>query len=362
MSIFDRRTASVLSTVVLVGLAVAFVYAARAVIIIFCFAILLAYLIDPVVRFLQRHSLFFKRLRGPHVAEAYLALLIFVALIFHLLAPGSLGRSAKLLQRLPTLSDRLATGEIAADLGNKYGWDENQILRWKTFLVQHRSDIQNMTGTAERLATTGIGAIIVIPILAIFFLSDGESLANQVIQLVSTKENYEDFQSLAAELNTMLQHYIRAKVTLGGLSLAYVSITSLALGFPHPLALGVLAGTLEFIPIAGWMIAATTIISVGAFTHSHWIWMAVLLGLWRMLMDYWIAPRVMGHELEIHPLLALFTLMAGAAVGGFVGVYLALPFAAALRVVWRRFTTHAPGFGSTSCQRVSDCEHADSDS
>jgi predicted PurR-regulated permease PerM len=218
----------------------------------------------------------------------------------------------------------------------------------KTFLIQHRSNIEKMTGTAERLATTGIGAVVVIPILAIFFLSAGESLADQVIHLVSTKENYEDFCSLAAELNTMLRHYIRAKVTLGGLSLAYVSIASLTLGFPHPLALGVLAGTLEFIPIAGWMIAATTIVSLGALIHAHWIWMAVLLGLWRMLMDYGIAPRVMGHELEIHPLLAIFTLMAGAAVGGFVGVYLALPVVAALRVVWRRFATHAPDLGAMS--------------
>jgi predicted PurR-regulated permease PerM len=218
----------------------------------------------------------------------------------------------------------------------------------KTFLIQHRSDIEKMTGTAARLATTGIGAVVVIPILAIFFLSAGESLADQVIHLVSTKENYGDFCSLAAELNTMLRHYIRAKVTLGVLSLAYVSIASLTLRFPHPLALGVLAGTLEFIPIAGWMIAAATIVSLGALIHAHWIWMAVLLGLWRMLMDYGIAPRVMGHELEIHPLLAIFTLMAGAAIGGFVGVYLALPVVAALRVVWRRFATHPPDLGAMS--------------
>src|SRR5208282_5864154 len=138
-----------------------------------------------------------------------------------------------------------------------------------------RSDIEKMTGTAGRLATTGIGAVVVIPILAIFFLSAGESLANQVIQLVSNKENYEDFCSLAAELNTMLRHYIRAKVTLGALSLAYVFIASLTLRFPHPLALGVLAGTLEFIPIAGWIIAAATIVSLGALIHAHWIWMAV---------------------------------------------------------------------------------------
>src|SRR6202162_1517715 len=128
MSIFDRRTARILSTILLFALALAFVFVARTVIIIFCFAILFAYLIDPVVRFIQRHSLLFKRLRGPHVAEAYLALLIFIGLIFHVLAPGSLGRSVKLLQRLPTLSDRLATGEIAADIGNQYSWDNNQTL------------------------------------------------------------------------------------------------------------------------------------------------------------------------------------------------------------------------------------------
>jgi predicted PurR-regulated permease PerM len=110
----------------------------------------------------------------------------------------------------------------------------------------------------------------------------------------------------------------------------------LVLGFPHSIAFGLLGGILEFIPVAGWMISAITIISVGALTHSPWIWMAALLGVWRMLMDYWIAPRVMGHELEIHPLLAIFTLMVGGAIGGIVGVYLSVPLAAALRVLWRR--------------------------
>lgn len=337
MSFFDRRTASILLTILLFSLALAFVYLARMVIIIFCFAILFAYLIDPVVRFIQRHSLLFRNLRGPHIAEAYLALILFIALILHVLSPGFFARSARMLQRLPTLSERLATGEIAADVGNKYGWSDAQTQRFKAILIQHQSDIQNFARATERFARVAVGGVVVIPILAIFFLSDGENLANQVIRLVSTKENIEEFQSLAVELHVMLQHYIRAKVTLVVLSLSYVTTTSLALRFPHPIALGFLAGILEFIPIAGWMIAAATIVSVGALTHSHWIWMAAFLGLWRMLVDYLIAPRVMGHELEMHPLLAIFTLMAGAAVGGFVGVYLALPFVAAMRVVWRRF-------------------------
>jgi predicted PurR-regulated permease PerM len=69
--------------------------------------------------------------------------------------------------------------------------------------------------------------------------------------------------------------------------------------------------------------------------------MAALLGLWRVIMDYWIAPHVMGHELEIHPLLAIFTVMVGGAVGGIVGIYLSVPIVAALRVIWNRFASHA---------------------
>jgi predicted PurR-regulated permease PerM len=54
-----------------------------------------------------------------------------------------------------------------------------------------------------------------------------------------------------------------------------------------------------------------------------------------MLMDYWISPRVMGHELEIHPLMAIFAVMLGGAIGGIVGIYLSVPFVAVLRVLWR---------------------------
>ena len=113
----------------------------------------------------------------------------------------------------------------------------------------------------------------------------------------------------------------------------------LLLGFPNAITLGILAGILEFIPVAGWMTAAATIVTVGVLTHSHWIWMLTLLAVWRILMDYGIAPRVMGHELEMHPLLAIFTLMVGGAIGGIIGIYLSVPIAAALRVVYRHLAS-----------------------
>ena len=79
MAFPDRRTTNIFFTLVLCAIVCAILYAARYILLIFVFAILLAYLIDPIVRFLQRHSLFFKNLRGPHVVETYLA---FVLLLF----------------------------------------------------------------------------------------------------------------------------------------------------------------------------------------------------------------------------------------------------------------------------------------
>lgn len=334
---FDARTARVLFTILVFALVLAVVYVARGVIIVFVFAILFAYLIDPVVRFLQRHSLFFKNLRGPHILEAYLGFLILIVLGIHGIDPGFFRHAGGVIRGLPALTEEISTGEIATKLGDKYGWTDAQELRLKSFLIQHHDRIHGFLDNGQRIIPTAIGSLVLIPILGLFFLNDGAALADSIIQLVSTKENVEELRSFASELNVMFQHYIRAKVILAILSLVFCSVTTFFLGFPHALALGVLAGVLEFIPVAGWMISATTIVTIGALTHSHWIWMAALLGLWRMLMDYFISPRVVGHELEIHPLLAIFTVMVGGAVGGIVGIYLSIPVVATLRVVYRRF-------------------------
>jgi predicted PurR-regulated permease PerM len=337
MSMLDRRTAKVLMTILVFALAIAIVYVARAVFVVFIFAILFAYLIDPVVRFLQRHSLFFKNLRGPHILEAYLGILILIAVGIHALDPGFFRHAGGVIRGFPAISEQISTGEIATRIGDKYGWTDGQELRLKSFLIQHHERIRGLLENGQRIIPGAIGSLVLIPILGLFFLNDGPVLADCFIQLIATEDNLEDARSFASELNVMFQHYIRAKVILAILSFVFCSVTTVLLGFPHALALGVLAGVLEFIPVAGWMISATTIITFGALTHSHWIWMAALLGLWRMLMDYFISPRVVGRELEIHPLLAIFTVMVGGAVGGIVGIYLSVPIVATLRVVYRRF-------------------------
>ena len=88
MAFPERRTANILLTVLFFAVVCAALYSARRIILIFVFAIFFAYLIDPVVKFLQRHSLFFRNLRGPAVIEVYLAFVVLIALLGFSFAPG----------------------------------------------------------------------------------------------------------------------------------------------------------------------------------------------------------------------------------------------------------------------------------
>src|SRR5215470_18246979 len=116
MAFPDRRTLNVLMTTLLFALVLVIVYVARAVIVIFVFSILFAYLINPIVRFLQKHSLFFKNLRGPHVVEAYLAFVFAIALLSYGLAPHLQKNAVRVLSAVPSLNQKVSSGEIADDL------------------------------------------------------------------------------------------------------------------------------------------------------------------------------------------------------------------------------------------------------
>jgi predicted PurR-regulated permease PerM len=71
--------------------------------------------------------------------------------------------------------------------------------------------------------------------------------------------------------------------------------------------------------------------------YHHLLVVALFLGGWRLLQDYFTSPRLMGGTLELHPLAVIFAVLVGGEIGGVIGVYLSIPIAAALRIVWRRW-------------------------
>ena len=342
MSFPDRRTVDVLLTTLLFMGVCSLVYSARRVILVFVVAILFAYLINPIVRFLERHSLFSRNLRGPAVVEVYLLLLILIAIPAHSLVPALLRQAGTLIETAPALLTGQSPGEFVTEIGGTYGWTDVQELRLRMFLARHREEMESLVRAAEQHLPTAVqamGYLLVIPILAVFFLREGQELANALILFFTSPGNSETAHKLAEELDAVLRKYIKAKVELGSLSLVVYSLTMLLFGCPYAIALGIFGGLLDCIPVVGGILAVTAIISVGALAHTHWIWMAVLLAGWRMVQDYVIAPRVMGHNLEIHRLMAIFAVMAGWEVGGLLGIYLALPLTAVAGVIWRSYVS-----------------------
>jgi predicted PurR-regulated permease PerM len=336
MAFPERRTVDVLLTILLVAGVCAAIYCARRIILIFVFAVLFAYLINPVVKFLQRHSLLCRNLRAPAVIEVYLAFVILIAAVGYRFAPGLIQNTVKAVDEVPALLDGLSTGDIATQLRGKYGWSEKQEFRLRTFLARHKEDIQGLVQRTDRfLSNTAelLGSVLLIPVLAIFFLRDGDNIADILIRLFFSPERRAKIRVLANQLHLMLTEYIRAQVLLCSLSFLFYLAALILLRFPHAFALSVLGGLLEFLPALGWITTLAAIVGVGVVNHLHWIWMAVLLGLWRVIQDYFVTPRIMGSHLKIHPLAAIFALLVGAEIGGIVGIYLAIPLMASVRVI-----------------------------
>src|SRR6266851_1558521 len=351
MAFPQRRILDILLTILFFGVVCVAVYSARRVILIFIFAIFFAYLIDPVVKFLQRHSLFFKSLRGPAVVEVYLAFVILMALAGYTFAPGMARNTMKLLDNTPALLNSLSTGDIATQLREKYGWSEEQEFRFRGFLARHKDNIERLVPAVDRYISNAaqlFGVLLLIPILAIFFLRDGDHIADVLIQLFFPANRRPRIRAVATELHLMLTRYVRAQVLLCGLSFLFYSSALLLLRFPHAIALGFLGGVLEFVPVVGWTSTFAVIVGVDIVNQSHWLWMAALLGIWRVIQDYFVSPRILGHQLKIHPLAAIFAVLVGAEIGGIVGIYLAVPLMASMRVIWRVGATKQPRQGHHS--------------
>jgi predicted PurR-regulated permease PerM len=338
MAFPERRTVDILLTTALLTAAGVAVYCARRVILVFVFAILFTYLIDPIVKFLQRHSLFFRNLRGPAVVEVYVAFVLLIALAGYTFAPSLARSTSRVLDDAPALLNSLSTGDIASDLRGKYGWSEAQELRFRAFLARHKEDIQSLVPTVDRYlsnATQIFGYLLLIPILAIFFLRDGPRIVDVVIQLLFHADRHPKIHALVSELHLMLTQYIRAQLLLCALSFVFYSAVMLVLRLPHAIVFGILGGLLEFIPVVGWTSTFAAVVGVGILSHSHWVWMAALLGIWRVIQDYFAAPRIMGSHLKINPLAAIFAVLVGAEIGGIVGICLAVPMMASSCIIWR---------------------------
>jgi predicted PurR-regulated permease PerM len=339
--LIDTRTIRVLFTALLFTLALGFFYVARRTLEAFLFAVFFAYLVDPAISRLEK----LVRSRGRAIALIYFLLVIMLVTFFFFVGPQIGRQTQKLSAALPALIEKIGSGQIAEQLGAEHGWSASTRYQLKSFLVNHREDLLGVAQRAGlRVAEVAQQSwlLIVVPILAVFFLKDGQMFSQVVLSFVNTRPQKEFVQGVLGDLNQMLAHFIRAQLTLAALSLlAYMSFMGL-MRVPYALLLGTAGGIMEFIPVVGPLVAGVLILGVALLTsYQHWL---VLLGFllgWRLIQDYLVSPRIMGRSMELHPLAAIFGVLAGAEIAGVLGVYLSIPVMASLRIVFRRWRLYA---------------------
>ena len=340
MPVADARTARVLITVLLFALGLGFLYAARQTLVAFLFAIFFAYLMSPLVSYLEKVL----RGRGRAIAVIYVLLLGLVVLFFVSTGPRIARESARLGQSLPALS-KLSSGQIAEQLGQEHGWNARVVDLARDYLASHSDEIAKLAqNVGLRVADVAKQAwlLVVVPLLSIFFLKDGRGFSQILLGLVQSRPQRELLQGVLSDLNQMLAHFIRAQLTLAALSLVMYSAMLGVLRMPYALVLGTLGGLLEFIPVVGPLVAAVTIVGVSLLvSYPHWFVLIIFLGVWRLIQDYVTSPRIMGQSMELHPLAAIFGVMAGGEVGGILGIFLSIPVMASLRIMFRRWRLYA---------------------
>ncbi len=348
MTILDSRTSRVLLTALLFALTLGFLYAARRTLILFLFAVLFAYLINPAVLRLEK----IVRSRVWAITIIYLLLLLGLCVFGFLVGPRIARQSARLGESLPGLMDKASTGQLSgqigqltARIGNEHGWSADTQKRILSFLLSRRQDLQQLAqriGVRAAESAQEVWVLFLVPILAIFFLRDGGNFHEVLLSLVQSRTQREFLQDVLHDLNQMLAQFIRAQLTLAALSLiVYTSILG-AMRVPYALMLGTAGGALEFVPVAGPLLAGAAMMVVAVLAgYTHWPFVLLFLFVWRIIQDYVISPRIMGVSVELHPLAALFGILAGGEIAGILGVYLSIPVMASLRIVWRRWRIYA---------------------
>ncbi len=335
MTLLDKQTLRILFTVLATAATLSFVWLARKPLLAFLFAMLFAYLLDPLICLIQRWT---RANRVVAISVVYVALLAGLLTVGMAAGPRVLEEGRHLSQAAPELYNRVASGSIALQVGRARGWSDQTQARVQKFIVGHREEVLSAISAQSSKATDFAGNalwILLVPILAIFFLKDKSQFARNIEGLLEDPSSRRILRDILSDLDEMLSHFVRAQLYLAAISGAVYILVLSVLRVPYALALGTLGGLMEFIPFVGPLVAAVLILAVSfGLNYSHLALVLIFLGLWRVLQDYVISPRVLGGRVEVHPLAAIFGVLAGGEIAGVAGIYFAVPVMAAARILW----------------------------
>ena len=334
----DPRALRVGWTVLLLALVVAAAYAIRSTLVVFMIAVLFAYLLTPLVDAVQHYTP--RRVSGTFaLAIVYLMLVGFLVALAFTLGSRIADEANSLAVRLP---DLLKNREWIDRIPLPY-WLEPMRARMVQWLQQEIDTggkdilpyVKNFGGQLVSGARY-ILYIVLVPIVAFFFLKDGRRIRHDVIDSLD-ETNQLVVEEILDDVNRLLGQYIRALVLLSVSAFIAYSVFLGATGAPYAILLAVISALGEFLPVVGPAAGAAIVLAVtGLSGYTHLITFILFWILFRMFQDYVVNPYLMGKGVELNPLLVLFGVLAGEQIAGVTGMFFSVPVIATLRVVFVR--------------------------
>ncbi|MDE3112397.1 MAG: AI-2E family transporter [Chloroflexota bacterium] len=300
----------------------------------FVWAFVVGYVLLPAVGFFEKRGL----RRGAAAATVFLILLAAIAGVLRLVAPIAVAQLHELQRAFPsTVLNAQRTGaEILRDIG----------LGDLTALV-FPGGTQEVAQNVGRMVVPLAQALgrfaleLLVFLIAVFFvLRDAPRLFESLEGLVPRTQRAE-LLHIGGQVGYLIRRYIRGQLILVLLMATVTGIGLSILKVPYSVLLGSITGVLELIPIVGPITAGAlaALVALGHPSPFGWtqLWyvgaVVIMYTVLRQVEDYVVVPLVIGRIVRLHPAVVIFSVLAGGALFGLLGVILAVPVAATLRLV-----------------------------
>ena len=323
----------------LVAVIVAFsFYFLRTILLPFVIGIAVAYFLDPVVDKLEERK-WNRSLATLFTLFVFLALVIF--LVF-LLVPVLTNQLKNFAQFLPIVKDKLQLiiDAVAGILNNKVDAKvldvpASGLIKWSTKMLG--GVIDGGAAIADLLSL-----FLITPLVAFYLLRDWDLIVEKVYDWFPIRHK-DTLQEQLNEIDKKLAAFVRGQGTVCLILASYYAITLTMTGLEFGVVIGVFAGLISFVPFVGAIVGGLLSIGLAYLQFEAWTNIVIIAGIFilgQILEGYILTPKFIGEAVGLHPVWVIFSLLAGGALFGFLGVLLALPMAAIVGVLFRFCIDH----------------------
>lgn len=176
--------------------------------------------------------------------------------------------------------------------------------------------------------------LIAVPVLVFYFLTDGKNLRDEISLLVPRR--YESaFAKFLDQADRVFDGYVRGQLILCGIALVITFLAALLLRLPYALTLGLWGGLTRAIPFVGPVFGGVPMIAVAFFSHNmtYAIVALIITGFMHFAESKFIMPKVIGHEVGLHPVTIIVSLLVAYKFFGLIGMFVSAPLVAIVKRV-----------------------------